>query len=169
MGSYQAAINNFDQGGSIDITQTRTDRFKYGFGLNWEQEITGNMGVFSRLGWSDGHAEAWAYSDVDRTASLGLSIKGGSWDRPDDTFGLAGVVSAISPVHRQFFADGGTGILAGDGTLNYGWEKALETYYDFELWKTVHATLDYQFITDPAFNQDRGPISVFGARLHWEF
>jgi high affinity Mn2+ porin len=169
MGSYQAAINNFNQGGSIDITQTRADRIKYGFGLNWEQEITGNIGLFSRLGWSDGRTEAWAYSDVDRTASLGLSIKGGSWHRSDDTFGLAGVVNAISPVHQQFFADGGTGILAGDGRLNYGWEKALETYYDFQLWKTVHATVDYQFITDPAFNRDRGPISVFGARLHWEF
>jgi len=169
MGSYQDAINNFNLGGGIDVTRTRADRFKYGFGLNWEQEITGNIGLFSRLGWSDGHTEVWAYSDVDRTASLGLSIKGGSWHRPDDTFGLAGVVSAISPMHQQFFADGGTGILAGDGTLNYGWEKALETYYDFQLWKTVHATVDYQFITDPAFNQDRGPISVFGARLHWEF
>ena len=169
MGSYQDAINNFNQGGSIDITQTRADRFKYGFGLNWEQEITENIGVFSRLGWSDGHTEAWAYTDVDRTASLGLSVKGAPWHRPDDTFGLAGVVNAISPVHQQFFADGGTGILGGDGTLNYGWEKALETYYDFKLWKTVHAAFDYQFITDPAFNQDRGPISVFGARLHWEF
>jgi high affinity Mn2+ porin len=169
MGSYQDAINNFNQGGSIDITQTRANRFKYGFGLNWEQEIAENIGVFSRLGWSDGHTEAWAYSDVDRTASLGLSVKGAPWHRPDDTLGLAGVVNAISPVHQQFFADGGTGILGGDGTLNYGWEKALETCYDFKLWKTVHAALDYQFITDPAFNQDRGPVSVFGARLHWEF
>jgi high affinity Mn2+ porin len=169
MGSYQDAINNFNLGGGIDITQTRANRFKYGFGLNWEQEITQNIGVFSRLGWSDGHTEAWAYTDVDRTASLGLSVKGASWHRPDDTLGLAGVVNAISPVHQQFFADGGTGILGGDGTLNYGWEKALETYYDFKLWKTVHAAFDYQFITDPAFNRDRGPVSVFGARLHWEF
>ncbi len=169
MGSYQAAINNFIQGGSIDITQTRADRFKYGFGLNWEQEITENIGVFSRLGWSDGHNEAWAYSDVDRTVSLGLSIKGGSWHRPDDTFGLAGVVNALSPVHQQFFADGGTGILAGDGALHYGWEKALETYYDFKIWKSLHAAVDYQFIADPAFDQDRGPISIFGTRLHWEF
>jgi high affinity Mn2+ porin len=169
MGSYQDAINNFNQGGSIDIAQTRADRLKYGFGLNWEQEITENIGVFSRLGWSDGHTEAWVYNDADRSASLGLSVKGGLWHRPEDTFGLAGVVNALSPVHQQFFADGGTGILAGDGALNYDWEKALETYYDFIVWKTVHATVDYQFVADPAFNRDRGPISIFAARLHWEF
>jgi high affinity Mn2+ porin len=64
---------------------------------------------------------------------------------------------------------GGTGILAGDGNLNYGWEKIIETYYDFKLWKSIHSTLDYQFISDPAFNRDRGPVSVFSARLHWEF
>ena len=91
------------------------------------------------------------------------------WRRPDDTFGLAGVVNGLSHVHQQFFDGGGTGILAGDGELNYGWEKVLETYYDFKIWKTIHVAVDYQFITDPAFNQDRGPVSVFGARLHWEF
>ena len=79
------------------------------------------------------------------------------------------MVSGITPIHQQYFADGGTGILAGDGALDYSWEKALETYYDFKIWKSIHGALDYQFITDPAFNQDRGPVSVFGARLHWEF
>jgi len=53
--------------------------------------------------------------------------------------------------------------------LNYGWEKILETYYDFKIWKTIHGALDYQFITDPVFNRDRGPVPVFGVRLHWEF
>jgi high affinity Mn2+ porin len=164
-GSYQAALSV----PGADISQTRAYRYKYGFGLNLEQEIVKNVGFFSRLGWSDGQNEAWMFTDVDRTATAGISIKGESWHRPDDTFGLAGVANGISPVHQQFFADGGTGILAGDGALNYGWEKILETYYDFKIWKTVHATLDYQFITDPAFNQDRGPVSVFAARLHWEF
>jgi len=64
---------------------------------------------------------------------------------------------------RNFFEAGGTGILAGDGKLSCGWEKILEARDDFKIWKTIHATLDYQFITDPAFNRDRGPVSVFGA------
>jgi high affinity Mn2+ porin len=165
MGSYQAALSV----PGADITQTRADRFKYGFGLNWEQEIVKNVGVFSRAGWSDGQNESWMFSDVDYTASLGLSIKGEAWHRPDDTVGLAGVFNGISKVHQEFLAAGGTGILSGDGNLNYGWEKILETYYDFKIWKTVHSSLDYQFISNPAFNQDRGPVSVFSARVHWEF
>jgi high affinity Mn2+ porin len=106
---------------------------------------------------------------VDYDGSLGLSVKGESWHRPGDTFGLAGVLNGISHAEQQFLAAGGTGIEAGDGNLSYGWEKTVETYYDFQVWKTIHATLDYQFISDPAFNQARGPVSVFGARLHWEF
>jgi high affinity Mn2+ porin len=137
--------------------------------LNWEQELVKNVGVFSRLGWNDDKEQGWMFTDVGYQGSLGLSFKGESWHRPDDTFGLAGVVSGISKEEQNFFAVGGTGIEGGDGNLNYGWEKAMETYYDFAVWKTIHATLDYQFIADPAFNSARGPVSVFGARLHWEF
>ena len=167
MGSYQDAVNSAIR--PADILVSETFRYKYGFGLNLEQEIVKNVGVFSRLGWSDGHSQGWVFSDVDYTATAGISIKGAAWQRPDDTFGLAGVFNGISKVHQEFLAAGGTGILAGDGNLDYGWEKILETYSDFKIWKTIHASLDYQFITDPAFNQDRGPISVFTARLHWEF
>jgi high affinity Mn2+ porin len=167
MGSYQDAVDNPVR--PADIVASREYRFKYGFGLNVEQEIIKNVGVFSRLGWSDGQNEAWMFSDVDRTATAGVSINGAFWNRPGDTIGSAGVLNGISNVHQEFFADGGTGILAGDGSLNYGWEKILETYYDCQIWKTIHAALDYQFISDPAFNQARGPVSVFGARLHWEF
>jgi high affinity Mn2+ porin len=167
MGSYQAAIDNAAR--PADIVATRSYRQKYGFGLNIEQEIVKNVGVFSRLGWSDGHTEAWAFSDVDRTATAGVSIKGEFWGRPNDTFGVADALNGLTKVHQEFLAAGGTGILAGDGALNYGLENALEAYYDFQIWKTVHAALDYQFVVNPANNRDRGPVSVFGARLHWEF
>ena len=171
MGSYQEAVDNAERTGlPADIVATENGyRLKYGFGLNIEQEIVKNIGVFSRLGWSDGNNEAWVFSDVDRTATLGLSVKGEAWRRPNDTFGLAGAFDGISKVHQEFFAAGGLGILAGDGGLNYGWEQILETYYDLAIWKSVHATLDYQFVNHPAFNRDRGPVSVFGARLHWQF
>ena len=157
------------QGAGADVTAASAYRFKYGFGLNWEQEIAKNVGVFSRLGWNDGQEEAWMFTDVDYTASLGLSFKGEAWHRPGDTFGLAGLANGISPVEQEFFEVGGLGILAGDGNLNYGWEKILESYYDAAVWKTVHAAVDYQFIDDPAFNRDRGPVSVFGLRLNWQF
>jgi high affinity Mn2+ porin len=169
MGSYQEAVDNATPTNPADITASAEYRYKYGFGLNLEQEIAKYVGVFSRVGWSDGQNQAWMFSDVDYTATGGISIKGEAWHRPDDTYGLAGVMNGISNVHQEFFEAGGIGILAGDGNLNYGWEKILETYYDFKIWKSIHGALDYQFITDPAFNQDRGPVSVFGARLHWEF
>lgn len=167
MGSYEAAVENPAR--PADIIATRAYRQKYGFGLNIEQEIITNIGAFARLGWSDGATEAWAFSDVDRTAAAGVSIKGEFWHRPNDTFGLANAVSGITRVHQEFLAAGGTGILAGDGALNYGLEDAVETYYDFQIWKTLHGALDYQFVVNPAFNKDRGPVSVFSARLHWEF
>ena len=167
MGSFQAALDSPIR--PADIWATREYRLKYGFGINAEQELTKGVGVFSRLGWSDGHTEAWCYADVDYTATLGVSVKGEFWKRPNDTFGLAGVLDGISRVHQEFFEAGGVGILAGDGTLSYGLEKVLETYYDFQIWKTIHGALDYQFVTDPAYNRDRGPVSILGARLHWEF
>jgi high affinity Mn2+ porin len=137
--------------------------------LNLEQEIIKNVGAFARLGWSNGKTEAWTFADVDHTATLGISVKGEFWRRPNDTFGLAGVLNGITTVHQEFFEAGGTGILAGDGNLDYGLEKILETYYDYAIWKNLHGTLDYQFITDPAYNRARGPVSVLAARLHWSF
>ena len=170
MATYAAAIAILEtEGPGANTTSARSTNIKYGFGLNWEQAITQNIGVFSRLGWNNGRTESWAYADVDKTASLGLSVTGGPWHRPDDTFGLAGVINGISKVHQEFFADGGLGILGGDGALDYGWEKTLETYYDFKIWKTIHAAFDYQFVMNPAYNRDRGPVSIFGGRLHFAF
>lgn len=170
MASYTAATAILQQyGPQADISAARAYRYKYGFGLNWEQEVANNIGMFSRLGWNDGHEEAWTFTDVNWTASLGLSVKGAAWHRPDDTYGLAGVISGASRANQKFLEAGGQDMLDGDGALTYGWEKVLETYYDIALWKAIHAALDYQYIVDPAFNHERGPVSVFGARLHWEF
>jgi high affinity Mn2+ porin len=167
MGNYGEALESPVR--PADIVAVRAYRHKYGFGFNFEQEIISEVGIFARLGWSDGNNEAWAFSDVDRTATAGISIKGELWHRARDTVGLANAVSGISKVHQEFLAAGGTGILAGDGGLRYALEDVVEIYYDFDIWKSVHAALDYQFVMNPAFNRDRGPVSVFGARMHWEF
>ncbi len=167
MGSYEGAVDNPAR--PADIVSTRAYRSKFGFGLNVEQEFCPAVGGFLRLGWSDGKTEGWTFADVDQTATLGLSVKGNRWHRPNDTFALAGALNGISGVHQRFLAAGGTGILAGDGALSYGLEQVLESYYDLAIWKTVHATLDYQFIANPAFNRDRGPINIVGARLHWSY
>jgi high affinity Mn2+ porin len=165
----QATALLLANGPGTDLTAARAYRLKYGFGLNWEQEIAKNVGVFSRLGWNDSKEQGWMFTDVGYEGSLGLSFNGESWHRSGDTFGLAVVLNGISHDAQEYFAAGGTGIEAGDGNLNYGLETTVETYYDCQVWKTIHAALDYQFIANPAFNQDRGPVSVIGARLHWEF
>jgi len=167
MGSYAAAVDALTR--PADLVATRDYRHKFGFGLNLEQEVSANVGLFSRLGWSDGRNEAWVFSDVDYSVTSGVSLRGGAWGRPDDTLGCAGVLNGLSGDHRAFFKAGGRGILSGDGDLAYGWEKILETYYSVGLWKSVSTSLDYQFIADPAFNRDRGPVHVFAARLHWQF
>jgi len=170
MASYSAAIPILEAHGvGADISAARAYRYKYGFGLNWEQEVAKNVGLFSRLGWNDGHEETWTFTDVNWTASLGVSVKGDGWQRPDDTFGVAGVVSGASRENQKFLEAGGLDMLDGDGALSYRPEKVLETYYDFQIYRNVRFALDYQFIDDPAFNRDRGPVSVFGARIHWEF
>jgi high affinity Mn2+ porin len=167
MGSYGEALDNPER--PPNIVDTREYRLKYGFGLNAEHELVHNVGVFTRLGWNDGQSENWAYADVDKSGSAGVSISGALWNRPNDTFGLAGVVNGISKVQQDYFAAGGLGILAGDGALSYGLEKTLETYYSFQVWKNINATADYQYVIDPAYNEARGPVSILGLRLHWQF
>jgi high affinity Mn2+ porin len=164
-GSYKAALSV----PGADISKTFALRHTFGFGLNAEQEISKNIGVFSRVGWNNGQNEAWNYTDADHTGSLGVSVKGEAWRRTRDSAGLAAVVSGITKVNQQYLKAGGTGILDGDGNLNYSREFALETYYDHTFPKQIHWALDYQFVANPAFNRDRGPVSIFGTRIHWEF
>jgi high affinity Mn2+ porin len=162
-------LNAAGQGSGVTIPQSaRAYRYKYGFGLNWEQEIAKNVGMFSRLGWNDGKEEAWTFTDVNWTASLGVSVNGAAWGRANDTYGLAGIISGASQHNQRFLEAGGTDMLDGDGALNYEPEKVIETYYDCDVWKNVHFALDYQFVDDPAFNRDRGPVSIFAARVHCE-
>jgi len=141
----------------------------YGFCLNTEYELIKGVGAFARLGWNAGQTPDWAYADVSRTGSAGLSVKGDFWHRPNDTFGLAGIINGISHVQQQFLADGGLGILAGDGALSYGLEKTLETYYKAQIWKNFYFTADYQYVINPAYNAARGPVSILSGRIHWDF
>lgn len=164
-GSYQAAL----YAPNVNIDLTHAQRHEFGFGLNLEQEITKNIGVFSRLGWNDGINEAWMFTDVNHMGSVGISVKGEAWHRPDDTVGVAAVVSGISRDNQLYLAAGGLGILDGDGALNYAKEKVVEAYYQGKITKRLIGALDYQFVADPAFNSARGPVSVFGARFHFEF
>ena len=167
MGSYAEALENPER--PANIIDTRAYRPKYGFGLNAEYELFKGVGAFARLGWNVGRSENWAYADVQKSGSAGLSIQGDFWHRPNDTVGLAGVVNGISRAQQRYFEAGGLGILAGDGALSYGLEQSLETYYRFQIWKSISATGDYQYVANPAYNTARGPVSILSARFHWEF
>ena len=168
MGDYREAIDNPRPTGP-DITVTRTYSTKYGFGLSAEQELLPGLGAFARLGWNDGHTESWAFTEIDRTASLGLSLKGDRWHRPDDVVAVAGVVNGLSRDHRDYLAAGGLGFLLGDGRLHYGYEQIAEAYYLIKLADHVFITGDLQFIINPGYNRDRGPVTVGGVRVHVEF
>jgi high affinity Mn2+ porin len=169
MGSYKAAVVNYPPGMS-DIADTRRYRFTYGVELNAEQEITKDLGSFLRLALRDPNYEAYQFSDASRSLEIGLSLKGTSWRRPDDTVGLAEMLDGLGHSQKRYFNDGGLGILIGDGKLpHYGPENVLETYYNCELFKGLNLTLDYQLAADPAFNKDRGPINIFSARLRLKF
>lgn len=152
-----------------DTTLPPSYHLKPGFGINVEQIILPGVGAFSRLSWNNGETESWAYTDIDKTISLGLSFNGIQWSRPMDTFGLAGVFNGLSGGHRGYLAAGGMGVTVGDGGLRYGTEAILETYYDAKIWKTIHLTFDYSFVSNPAYNQDRGPVHIFAGRVHWEY
>ena len=89
-------------------------------------------------------------------------------ERAGDTFGVAAVVNQLSRPARAYFAAGGLGILIGDGRLDYGNEAIVETYYAVRLASFATLSFDDQHITHPAYNRDRGPVSVYSARLHLE-
>ncbi len=167
MGSYRAALAEPDR--DAEIVRTQDYRHKAGFGLNLEQALGNDLGAFARLGWNDGRNQTWMFTDVDRTASVGVSVRGRRWFRPDDVFGLAGAINGISGPHRAFLAAGGLGITVGDGRLTYSPEAILETYYSARLSRYAWVSLDYQHIWNPAYNADRGPVHVFGVRFHGEF
>jgi high affinity Mn2+ porin len=152
-----------------DITRTRRYSVKYGFGINLEQQLTGDLGLFARIGWNNGRREDWAFTEIDRTASVGLSLKGTRWSRPDDTVGLAGVLNGLSDEHRRYLSNGGVGFIIGDGKLTYDLEEIAETYYSAKLFKIFYLTGDLQFVNHPAYNRDRGPVVVGAIRLHVQF
>lgn len=169
MGNYREAILNPGPRGP-DVTLSRTYSAKYGFGLNAEQALTDDLGIFGRLGWNDGHTESFAFTEIDRTASIGLSLKGTRWKRPSDVVGLAGVIDGIAKNHRDYLGAGGHGFIIGDGRLpHYSTEDAVEAYYLLKVVDHVFLTADFQFIDHPAYNSDRGPIFVSGFRVHAEF
>ncbi len=170
MGDFNAAMQLAQlTGGPADVAAVRTYTTKTGIAGNIEQQIIPDFGVFARAGWTRGNLEPDAFTDADATLAGGVSLGGKLWGRPDDSFGLAGILNTISNSHEAYFNAGGLTALLGDGMLPHpGPEQIMEMYYGVPVY-SWRATFDYQFITNPAYNRDRGPVSVVAMRLHTQF
>jgi high affinity Mn2+ porin len=170
MGRFDDAVALAQQTGGLPNTaDVRRYTSRPGANLNAEQQVVPDVGIFGRVGWAAGNVEPYEFTDIDHTASAGLSLGGRLWGRRDDTFGLASVFNGISSAHRAYLDAGGLGVLVGDGQLPHpGPERIIETYYRIPLgpWQV---TADYQLIVNPAYNRDRGPVSVIAARLRTQF
>jgi len=154
----------------VDIAAVRRYRSRMGGVVNLEQELTTDLGFFARYSKAAGNVESYEFTDIDRSLEAGLSLKGTSWRRGNDTVGLAFIDDGISAEREQYLNEGGLGILVGDGKLpDPGPEKIIETYYSAALISHLAVSLDYQWIDNPAYNRDRGPVSVFAVRVHAQF
>jgi high affinity Mn2+ porin len=173
MGNFENAIALSEATGldaSDALAAVRTYTSRPGVSLNLEQQVSENWGVFARAGWADGNVEPWDNTDIDRSVEVGVSINGKQWGRPDDTIGVAGVINGISSAHAAYFNAGGLGIVIGDGQLpNPGLEQIIEAYYSYAISASTKVSFDYQFIANPAYNTDRGPVNIFAGRFHTQF
>ena len=171
MGNFREALAYASLNGGIpDLANVRHDQNKTGGGINVEQSLGQNIGLFGRAGFNNGQTETYQFSEVDRSISGGIVIKGGYWGREKDTLGLAFVKNDISGAHRAYLAAGGLGAFIGDGQLpNYRSEKLIETYYNVALYSHVSLSVDFQRIANPAYNADRGPVNIYAMRLHIEY
>ena len=171
MGSFADAIAQGQATNTIPSTaDVRRYQNRFGVSVNLEQEIAKDVGFFARAGADQGDVEPYEFADIDDTVQAGFSFAGARWGRKDDTLGVAGVVNEISKIHQDYLANGGLGILVGDGKLPHpGAEEILEAYYSIGLAKGINVTFDFQGVENPAYNRDRGPVPVLSARLHGQF
>ena len=178
MGTYREAVEDFLNGTDAALYGVKAptitlhahfSALKYGFGYNTEQEVTENLRFFGRFGWNEGQHESFAYTEVDQTVLAGADYTGTRWHRPVDKIAIAVVSNAIKADHQEYLKLGGLGFLLGDGSLNYGRENIVETYYNYHAWRGMFYALDFQHIADPGYNRDRGPVWVGSIRAHIDF
>ncbi|HEY4264530.1 MAG TPA: carbohydrate porin [Micropepsaceae bacterium] len=170
MADYEKAVETARASGATpDVAAVRDYATRPGFALNIEQELGPGWGMFLRASANDGTKEAYEFTEINKSLSGGLSLRGTAWGRPDDALGLAGVVNGLSQPAQDYFAAGGLGILIGDGRLaHYGSEDIVETYYRLAVREGLALSFDWQYVAHPAYNAERGPVLAFGFRVHAE-
>jgi carbohydrate-selective porin OprB len=151
------------------ICLVRRGNTKLGVGLNLEQHVTDDIGVFFRGMYADGQTEVDAFDPADRSLSFGAVAKGSSWHRPFDVTGVGYGSAWISGIHAQYLAIGGVDGFVGDGNLRQAPEEVFDAFYSVNFLGAIWLTADYQHIWNPGFNSDRGPVNILGGRVHAEF
>ena len=170
MASFNETVMATPAGQVPDVAMDRKYRSRAGVAMSGDQALTDTLSAFVRGGASDGHFETYEFTDIDSTFAGGLSLSGKAWHRDDDTIGLALVRNDISKEHAAYLAAGGLGPLTGDGQLPHKLpEHIVEAYYSLAVTKHYYATADYQYVHNPAYNPDRGPVSIIGIRLHVQY
>jgi carbohydrate-selective porin OprB len=171
MGVYRDANALAEKNGTKPVITDHPERttVKYGFGLNFEQQLSPKARAFGRFGWNEGQHESYAYTEVDQTFQLGADLAGERWHRKLDKVGAVVVSNAIKKDHQEYLRLGGLGFLLGDGGLNYGRETTFEAYYNLHVWRGIFSAFDVQHIDNPGYNRDRGPVLAPGLRVHLEF
>jgi high affinity Mn2+ porin len=187
MGRFQDAVDAFVADGSKnaaectgfhysstdsnapDLCWARKPNDKYGIGINIQQAIAPDLGVFLRAMISDGDTEVYAFTPTDRSIALGALARGGRWCRRDDYAGVGFGAGGLSDSHARYLQAGGIDGFIGDGKLTPGTEAVAEAFYGANLSSSIWLSGDYEFIVHPAMNVDRGPVHIFGARFHAEF
>ncbi len=164
--SFNYGSNNPD---APDLCWVRRRNSKMGYGLNLEQSITPDVGVFFRGMKADGKTEVYAFTSTDSSVAFGVSVKGNGWARERDSLGVGVAQNWLSAIHVEYLNMGGIDGFIGDGRISYKPEQAFESYYNINMIKNSWLTLDYQHINNPGYNAARGPVAIFGVRLHLEF
>jgi carbohydrate-selective porin OprB len=174
MGSYREAADAFSSGRepAPDVeAHRRQGRVKYGIVMNVEYAPPALHAArfFGRTGWNEGRNESFAHTEVNDTVAVGSDVEGLWRRRPHDRGGVAFVSNGLSDEHRRYLELGGLGFLLGDGQLQYGRETIVEGYYTAHLGMGLFASAGAQFIVNPGYNRDRGPVFVPTLRLHADF
>jgi hypothetical protein len=166
--SFNYGSGNFT---APDLCWVRKGNDKWGVGVNLEQYVTDDIGLFARAMYSDGQSEVDAFNAADASFSLGALAKGTRWKRPFDFAGAAFALSWISPEHARYLAMGGIDGFIGDGRLGHvAPEGVVELFYSVNFLKAVWLAADYQALWNPAYNADRpGPVHILGLKVHAEF
>lgn len=161
--------------GTQAINNVRTNyQYKTGVGINGEQALTKDLGIYGRAFTSDGHTETMSFTEADNSISVGMGLNGTSWSRPKDTIGISMMQNGLSSYRKNYLQSGGVSYFIGDyagpgQTIFYRPERIGEVYYNATVIKNVLAGLNFQHINNPAYNAARGPVNILSFRIHAEF